>query len=133
MLAYRAGDDAEPGDVVPVVIAVTLPRGVVPEVDDEGSRDVLGDTDHSSWFITERVPPKMMAIWDPGSSEWIALEDWNDLDVDLGVKETEMFDENGDPTTDPEEASSTAVTVFGPYESGGFKPDMDDSEAWGEE
>jgi len=129
MLADRVSDDHDAADVVPVLLQVTPQRGLKLHVDDVGAVDVLGA---GSWYAEQAIPPRMISFWNPTIGDWNSIENWSTAEADDGVKEVEFFDENGDPT-DEENAESAAFYTFGPYDSGGFKPDMNDEDAWDED
>ena len=132
MLAYRSGDDADAAEVVPVLLLVEGPRGL--HVDTVGQNDVLGDGESGSWYTEKPIPPSKLFWWDPVEREWNGpVMHWDDPGAELGVSEVEFFDEEGDPTDDEDLAVGTGITVFGPYDEGGFKPPHDDDEAWDEE
>ena len=131
MLEYQSGDSAYAEDLVAVILRVSLPADAELEVDTEGSRDVLGGTEHSSWYVESSIPPEDLEAWNPVTGVWMPLTEWVDADLDasLGVAEIEMYDADGDPTTNKADADSLSITTFGAYDSGGFKPNKD-SDAW---
>lgn len=132
MLWHEHSDDEEPDELVPVMLRIDLSSTTLQEeVDPLGNRDVPG-----SYFVADVVPPDVIEFFDPSTQEWTPVEEWS-ADAYDGVESIEYFNDEGDVVDEDdtdeygEQAWTTrGFTVYGPYDDGGFKPSMDDEEAW---
>ena len=132
MLWHEHSDDEEPDELVPVMLRIDLSGTTLQEeIDPLGDRDVSG-----SYFVTDVIPADAIEFFDPSTKEWTPLEDWSGDAYD-GVESIEYFNDEGDVVDEDdtdeygEQAwTSRGFSVYGPYDNGGFKPSMDDEEAW---
>lgn len=118
MLEHRAGDDAEPGEIVPVMLRLTR-RPMDLELDPEGGRDVISGR---ALFTRKPIYPEHLLFWNPVQGRWCPLDEWGGIDPMLGIKEVEHYDDDGDVVEQSEPWTSRGLYVVGPYDDGGFKP-----------
>ena len=90
--AEHNSDDVLADGLVAVVLRVTLEDGasLVPDevANQEGSSRFF-----DNWISTEAVDPDDIEVW--SGSDWLDVEDWSDLDPELGVEWEDDEDSDG--------------------------------------
>lgn len=126
MLGYHDSEysdlDERIDAMVPVMLRIDLDNvAELPNLDEIGSRDVIGGT---SFYFTKPIPAYAIEFWHPRKQEWVSLEDTDLPDARLGVESIEYYDDEGGEVDEDEwdGESPPGITVFGPYNRGGFKP-----------
>ena len=129
MLEYNAGDVEEPDDLVAVLLRVCCVEDEFDlEVDPVGNKDVP-----CSFYVTQTIPPENIEFYDAGDRAWVPISEWSMVDPYDGIREIELYNEDGDVVDEDEWDEYEGARGFfahGPYDRGGFKPSADDDEAW---
>ena len=108
-------------EIVPVMLRLDLDGIDEEPLDDElGSRDVPSG---GSYYFTKTIDPADIEFWHPKKRAWLPIDDGLP-DPMLGIAAVEYYNEDGDAVDKDDENAepSPGLTIFGPYEPGGFKP-----------
>lgn len=124
-LEHYAADDGDlderMAEIVPVMLRVDkFDLDEDPQVDDLGSRDVIGGT---SYYVTQPIDSAYIEFWHPKRRAWVSLDDGLP-DARLGIATIEYYDDEGNPVDEDEwdGENPPGITPIGAYDPGGFKP-----------